>query len=195
MAEEQASPFHWEWLRSEQGPGLKIFGSRFDYYRHPVTNQESRLIVVEAPDAANVVAVTKEGEIVMVRQFRFGARMDTLEVPGGNIEPEEPLEAAARRELEEETGYVAEHFHYLGWVWSNPAFMTGKIHHWLATDARPDGHVAWDEGEAIEVKTYTPQQIRQAVAEGQVSHPHALSALGRVMPLWDTEPWNYLWKQ
>ena len=112
-----------------------------------VTGREGEFYVLEAPDWINVVALTEDGEIVLVEQYRHGTRHNTLEIPGGMVDPEDesPL-AAARRELLEETGYASEMWEEIGVVEPNPAILSNRCFTYLATGARriadptPDGH-------------------------------------------------------
>ena len=90
-------------------------------------------LVLEAPDWVNVVAVTRSGDgedcFLMVRQFRHGAQMITTEFPAGLIEPGEDPLAAARRELEEETGYRAGKMTLIGKVSPNPGLHDELVLH------------------------------------------------------------------
>lgn len=90
---------------------------------------------------------------VLVRQFRHGAERITMEFPGGIIDEGETPEAAAARELTEETGYVSESITLLGTSFPNPALMTNRCHIFLARDARPLARQSLDELEAISVRT------------------------------------------
>ena len=100
----------------------------------------------------NVVALTEDGKAVLVKQFRHGTRETTLEIPGGAVDPGDrsPL-AAARRELREETGYVARRWTRIGLVQPNPAFQTNACTTFLAEMCRRAGEPDPDEGEELEV--------------------------------------------
>jgi len=82
--------------------------------------------VVEAPDWINVIPLTDDGRVVLVKQYRFGIEGFTLEIPGGMCDGAEPPLDAARRELREETGYEARELVPLGWVHPNPAVQTNR---------------------------------------------------------------------
>ena len=134
---EESSPRHWTRLSSERGPDLPLFKVRFDTLRHPVSNKEFQRLVLETPGWVNVVALTDQRRLVVVRQFRCGIAQITTEIPGGMVDPGEESEDAARRELREETGYTSRRWSYLGSVYGNPAFHDNYCHHWLAEDAQP----------------------------------------------------------
>ncbi|MFK8104306.1 MAG: NUDIX hydrolase [Saprospiraceae bacterium] len=179
---------NWKLDQTEVGPDLGIFKVRFDHLENPRNQKKFRVVVLESADAANVVAITKDKKVVMVRQLRFGIGKETIELPGGFVDAgEEDTQISAARELVEETGYVGEDWHYLGEIESNPAFMTSLVHHWLVKEvsiaSTPDEDQ--DEGEYVEVICLTLDEIKENMKAGLIQHPHTLSALARVFPLWD----------
>ena len=175
----------WKRVSSKDGPDLIVFRSRFDRMTHPKTGEELDRLVLKSMDWVNVVALTGEGLIVVVRQYRFGTEEVTTEVPGGMVDPGEGHEESARRELLEETGYVSDHWSYLGSVDPNPAVQTNKMHHWLAKDCRLEAEQELDPGEDIEVATLTEEEMRIAISSGEIRHALVLTALHRVFDLRD----------
>lgn len=140
-------------------------------------------VVVDAPDWVNVVALTPELEVVVVKQHRFGIAAPTLEIPGGMVDPgEEPLTAAVR-ELREETGFEAERWTPMGAVAPNPAFLNNRCHHFLAEGCRISGEQLQDPGEDIIVGTMPLEAMRAAIMDGSVDHSLVLSAMLRVLDL------------
>ena len=109
-------------------------------------------VVLEYGDWVTIIALTKEQDVVMVRQYRHGAQKVILELPGGvmDAEDESPM-YTARRELLEETGYTSDNFIQIGCVSPNPANQTNLIYSFLALDADKVSSQNLDETEEIEV--------------------------------------------
>lgn len=180
----EQSELDWQRVESQYGEDLILFKSRFDQMRNPRTSQVQRRLVLESVDWVNMVALTEAGLLVMVRQFRFGVSYVTLETPGGMVDPGEDSLAAARRELEEETGYTGGEWQYLGAVEPNPAFHDHLCHHWLARGVVASHAPEPTLGEAIAVELMAEAAVVQAVRDGVIKHALALSALSRVYSLW-----------
>ncbi|MFP4484635.1 MAG: NUDIX hydrolase [Spirochaetaceae bacterium] len=131
---------HLEWTEASRS---RVFeGKIFDLHevvRRARDGREGRFVLVESPDWANVVTPVRDAEgreyFVMVRQYRQGSRSLTLEFPGGIVDEGEEPEAAAWRELVEETGYVPERLELIGTVNPNPAFMSNTAYTFLAHGA------------------------------------------------------------
>jgi 8-oxo-dGTP pyrophosphatase MutT (NUDIX family) len=140
--------------------------------------------ILEARDWAIVVPVldTARGrEFVMVRQWRHGVRELSLEFPGGVIEGGEDPEAAAIRELEEETGYTPEKILKIGEMSPNPAIMANHVHFFLAGGLRPRGDQRLDEDEYLEVETLPAEEVIRNI--GAPPYIHALMAAAAALYL------------
>jgi 8-oxo-dGTP pyrophosphatase MutT (NUDIX family) len=140
--------------------------------------------ILEARDWAIIVPVieTARGrEFVMVRQWRHGARELSLEFPGGVIEAGEAPEAAAARDLEEETGYAPEKILKIGEMSPNPAIMSNHVHFFLAEGLRPRGDQRLDEDEYLEVETLPAEEVIRNI--GAPPYIHALMAAAAALYL------------
>lgn len=123
--------------------------------------------IVRHPGAVCVIPVTDEGEVIMVRQFRYAFNQVLLEVPAGKLEKDEEPLSAALRELEEESGVVAENIEYLGEIYTTVAIFDEKIHVYLATgltykNAHPD------DGEFLEVEKIPLSTLVDMVMNGEI---------------------------
>ena len=140
--------------------------------------------VMHLADAVNVIALTPDDQVVLVRQFRAGSGRDSLEPPGGLLEPgEDPCEAGAR-ELREETGYAGDPAVSLGWAWSNPSIMSSKLHVIVVNNARLVGEPKPDTGEEVSVELAPARSIPAMIRDGRIDH--ALSVMGLLW--WQADP-------
>lgn len=158
-------------------------------FSHPVLNldlvarrgdsgREHDFLVLRAPDWVNVIALTDDGRIVLIRQWRQGVAGESLEIPGGIIDPGESPEQAGARELLEETGYAGGEPERLGWVRPNPALFDNRCHTVLIRDARPVAPQRPDDTEQIMVLTRPWSQVSALVAGGEIDHALVLAAFG-----------------
>jgi ADP-ribose pyrophosphatase len=133
--------------------------------------------VIEYGDWATVVALTRQQEVVMVRQYRHGAQKVILELPGGASEAGESPLQAARRELLEETGYTSDNFIQIGCVSPNPANQTNLIYSFLAPDAYQAGSQNLDETEEIEVVLKPLEDVIAMAKKGELLQSMQVSAI------------------
>ena len=168
----------WTLISRREGPDLRIFRVRFDRYRIAPTDIERDFVVLDGPDWVNVVPLTDDGEVVLVRQFRHGSGRVTLEVPGGVVNRGEDPAAAALRELREETGCAARSIEPIGALNPNPAIQTNRCHFFLARGVVPDGPPEPDEAERIEVVRVPRRDVPRLVGEGAFDHALVALAFG-----------------
>lgn len=140
---------------------------------------ETKFYVQHNLGAVMIFALTDAGEVVLVRQYKHGVREIVTELPVGRIEEEDMSpEVAARRELEEETGYVADAFEEIGAWHIFSTSSTGKFHLFLARDARATGKRVTDNPrEIIEVQTVSLPAVRRMLQDGGIA---AISQLGGI---------------
>ena len=176
---EKKGPMPWKKLRSEVGPTLPLLKVRYEWMENPRNQRETRALVLDSPDWVNIVAITPEKKVVVVRQYRFGTDKISTEIPGGLIDPGEDDKTAAMRELQEETGFTSEKWRYLGYVEPNPAFLSNRCHQWLAEDAVQNQEPSFDDGEDIVIDTLTLDELGEEIQAGTFRHSLAMMALVR----------------
>jgi len=184
MNKPDKSPSRWE----KQGDSIltrtRIFDLRTAHYRHPVRKTERDFYVVHSPDWVNVIALTPEHHLVLVRQFRFGVDDFSLEIPGGVMDLGEEPVSAGLRELREETGYAGQNARIIGRVHSNPAILNNACNLILVEQAVPTTELAWDADEEIEVLTAPVEEVFSWAHSGRITHSLVLDALFYFWPYW-----------
>lgn len=156
-------------------------GSRIEVYTDKLRIPNGNVVswdFVKHINAAAVVPVTKEGKIVMVRQYRNTFDRETLEIPAGGLNfPKEPSIEAAGRELEEETGYVSpEPLKKLISIATAIAFCDEIIDIYLAKDLEK-GEQNPDEDEFINVEEYELDELIDMIYKGVIVDSKTVSAL------------------
>ena len=172
----------WPLLASERIFDAGLFQVARDRARSPRTGAEHDFYVVSMADWVMVVALTKEGKLVLVRQYRHGSREAGLEVPGGLHERGGTAEAAAR-ELTEETGYGGGTWLFLGELRPQPALLSNRAWIYLAKELELRAEPGPDAGEDIEVVLLAPEKIPACIVSLQMNNamtvaPLALAQLG-----------------
>lgn len=124
--------------------------------------------VNEYPDWANAFCLTKDGKVVMVKQYRHGIGEEGIELPGGVVEKSESIEEGVKRELLEETGYRFEKVEYLGKISANPSTTNNLMHMYLATGGEIVAEQNLDEEEEVEVLYMTIDEVKQLVREHKI---------------------------
>jgi 8-oxo-dGTP pyrophosphatase MutT (NUDIX family) len=185
MPKNPKQPQRWQRLRSEPHATTRIFDVVRAIYQHPHREKAQDFFVINAPDWVNVVALTPEHHLVLVRQFRYGTNDFSLEIPGGVIDAGEEAIAAGVRELREESGYVGTAARLLGTVHPNPAMQSNRCHLVLVENARPVADLDWDPDEEFEIMTKPVDEIYTLARSGGITHAMVLNALLLFAPHWE----------
>lgn len=132
---------------------------------------------VDSCDWVNIVPLTPERRVILIRQFRVGADDFVIETPGGMVDPADasPLDAA-RRELREETGYGSDDFVPIGRSHPNPATQNNSIWFFAALGVRKIGEQSLDPGEDIELEVVDLADVDRMIGAGRISHALVLNA-------------------
>jgi ADP-ribose pyrophosphatase len=138
--------------------------------------RESTREVVEHGDCVAIIPIDDNNNILLVNQFRKAIEKELLEVPAGGIEPGETPEAAVRREMQEETGYLPRKIQKLVGFYSAPGYCTEYLHVYLATDLVP-GRLFAEDTKGIKVVRVPVGQVLPLITSGKVCDGKSIAGL------------------
>jgi len=166
------------WTTEDERPLLscRIFDVIGTRARSPRTGKSHEFVRIAAPDWVNVIPLTPDGDVVMVRQFRHGSREVTLEIPGGMVDPGETPAAAAVRELSEETGFEVGSLVSLGFVHPNPALFDNRCYTFLARGVRRTGEIRNEGAEETTVEVHSLGAVPDLIRRGVITHALVVAA-------------------
>jgi ADP-ribose pyrophosphatase len=161
-----------ELLREDKISGQRVYGGRIldlevDRVRLPNGTETTREVVRHA-GAAVVLPIHEDGQVVLVRQYRYPMAEILLELPAGKVDPGESPKECATRELAEEIGWRAGEIHALGSFFTTPGFTDELLHAFVAIDLEPAPDVVADPDEAIEIMTMTVDAALAACRDGRI---------------------------
>ena len=158
----------WKVLESEYLVRRPWLTARRDRLELPDGRIIPEYYVLEYPDWVNVIAITKDGQFVMERQYRHAARKISLELPCGVMEEGETPLVAAQRELLEETGFGGGQWKKLMELSPNPSAMSNTTHCFLAIGVEKIAEQHLDETEELPVLFMTKEEVKRMLNENQI---------------------------
>lgn len=111
---------------------------------------QSKREVIRHSGAVCIAPVTKDGDLVFVKQYRYAVGKELLELPAGRIDPNEEPQKTGERELKEETGYTAENTTYIGRLYPTPGYSDEVIWLYACVVSSERGETNPDDGEIVE---------------------------------------------
>ena len=180
------APPAWRVLEEEHLQHCKVFDVHKATMESPLTGEPHPFYRIESPPWVNIVALTEAEELVLIRQFRHGSRVVTLEIPGGLVDPGETPEFAGGRELLEETGYRAGRLESLGSLNPNPALFANRVHMQVALDCVQEQEIQNTSTEHTMVELLPLAELPGVLREGGIDHALVIAAL-YAFDLWRRE--------
>jgi ADP-ribose pyrophosphatase len=132
------------------------------------------------PGAVVILPVVDRDHICLLRNYRFVIGETLWEIPAGTLEPNEPIELAASRELAEETGYTAKSWRYVNFFYASPGVLDEKLHLFIAEDLTP-GPARPEADEQLEPKIVPWSDALQMAIDGTIKDAKTVTAI----LLWD----------
>lgn len=170
-------PSPWDLQADELHSDCRIFEVRKQRLKRRSDGVEGDFFVLNTNDWVNVLAITPQNELILVRQFRYGTQDYSLEPPGGVVEKDEDPLIAGIRELQEETGYVGENPELLGVVRPNAAILSNRCHVMLVRNAKKTAELNFDQHEELITELYPLNELKDLVKKGEISHSIGLNAI------------------
>lgn len=170
------------WRLGARLPGhdYKIFTTHFVEASHPSTGLAKRFSLIEAVDWVNIIALTRDDRVVLIRQYRPGIDRVCIEIPGGMVDAGEDAQTGAARELVEETGYTSRDWRLLGTSAPNPAIQNNRLHTYLALDAEPTSAPRPDGAEILAIETQPLAEVQTMLRSGRIDHALVVTAFAHL---------------
>jgi ADP-ribose pyrophosphatase len=176
-------PAEASWTRAADGAADStleenwLFRLRRERFRSRLSGREHDFYVMHLADAVHAIALTPDDQVVLVRQFRAASAHDSLEPPGGLLEPGEDPRAAGARELLEETGYAGDAAVFLSTLWSNPSIVTSRTTTIVIRNVRRVAEPKLDHNEEVTVELIPASAIPRLIQEGRIDHALCVAGL------------------
>lgn len=169
---ENEATIHQEWIY--QGPYVKL---RRDVIQEEGRSPKTWEIIVH-PGAVAVLPVNKEGNIILIEQWRRSTNRILIEIPAGLFEPGEDPATCAQRELQEEIGYKARTIKSMGGMFVAPGLSSEYVHLFVGTDLEESRLVA-EDSELIDLLIVSPKEAKKMIQEGTICDAKTIAAILR----------------
>ena len=179
-------PSPWDMQENNLHADCRIFEVRKQRLKRRSDGLEGEFFVLDTNDWVNVLALTPDDKIILVRQFRYGSKEQSLEPPGGVVERGEDPVIAGLRELQEETGYVGEEPKLLGAVRPNAAILSNRCHVILVRNAQKTAELNFDQHEELLTELYPVKELKEMVRRGEITHSIGLNSIMMLLLELDT---------
>ncbi|MGA1862549.1 NUDIX hydrolase [Deferribacter thermophilus] len=167
---------HWQLLKIEQKYQDHVLGIEHKHFKFLKNGEQSPFCSIKTKNWVVIVPQTDDGKFILVKQFRFAIEDTTIEFPGGAIDyNEEPLKAA-KRELQEETGFISDNFIDLGYLHPNPAILSNKCYIFAALNCKNTQKTNFDKFEDIEIELWDKDQLESAILKNEITHSIVVAA-------------------
>jgi ADP-ribose pyrophosphatase len=154
----------------------KVFNVQVDEIEYDSGNRGIREVAVH-PGGAVILAVTNNGKIIMVNQFRYPLQKNIFELPAGKLENNEDPYDCAVRELEEETGYKAKKVEKLGQIYTTPGFCTEILHIYLARDLVQGDHNREEGEQGMQIFEFSRQHIEEKIKNNEITDAKSICGI------------------
>lgn len=135
--------------------------------------------VVEHPGGVVILPIMDNNKIILVKQWRYPVEQELIELPAGKLSKEEPSLIAAKRELQEETGFTADLWESLGYIYTAPGFCNEKIYFYKACNLI-FSEINPDYGEIIETLVIDINQAWSMIKEGKITDAKTIVGLSLI---------------
>lgn len=185
---EEKDPRAWKVLKSEYLYRRPWLTARRDTVQLPNGVVNDEYYILEFPDWVNVIARTTDGDFIFIRQYRPGLRRTCYEIVAGVIDPTDASpEAAARRELYEETGYTGGTWREISVISCNPSNMNNLVHCFVAEGVKRTSTQHLEATEDITVHLLSEAEVRQLLENDEIKQALMLAPLWKYLSTADKQ--------
>ncbi len=168
----------WTRTDSKRLGNFRIFTIRSDQKISPRTGKTHDFFVIDCVNWVNVIAITRDAQLVMIEQYRHGSNTVELEIPGGMMDQKDASTVTTgTRELREETGYEGTDARIIGQVFPNPAIMSNTCFTVLVQNCELKRPTDFDHSEDLITRLFPIAEIPALIATGRVRHSLVIAAL------------------